>query len=81
VPPIARWWEGARERNATIRKINALLAEGAKENGYQFIELESLHADEKGFLRGEITSAGVHLSSKGDVAVLEKMKQGPLRGR
>jgi hypothetical protein len=53
IPPIARWWEGARERNGTIREINALLAEGAKENGYQFIELESLLADENGFLNGD----------------------------
>ena len=58
-----------------------MLAEGAKENGYQFIELESALADENGFLRGEMTSDGVHLSAKGYVAVLEKLKQGPLRGR
>jgi lysophospholipase L1-like esterase len=81
VAPMARWWEGARERNVTIRKINALLAEGAKENGYQFIELESRLADENGFLRGDMTSDGVHLSAKGYVAVIEKMKNGPLRGR
>ena len=37
--------------------------------------------DENGFLRGELTSDGVHLSAKGYVAVLEKMKNGPLRGR
>jgi lysophospholipase L1-like esterase len=81
VAPMARWWEGARERNATIREINALLAEGAKGNGYQFIELESLLADENGFLRVDMTSDGVHLSAKGYVAVIEKMKNGPLRGR
>ena len=81
IPPMARWWEGARERNATIREINARLAEGVGENGYRFIELESVLADENGFLRVELTSDGVHLSAKGYVAVLEKMKQGPLRGQ
>lgn len=81
IPPMARWWEGAKERNATIREINARLGEGADENGYGFIELESVLADENGFLRGELTSDGVHLSAKGYVAVLEKMKNGPLRGR
>jgi len=81
IPPMARWWEGARERDVVIREINALLAEGAEENGYRFIELESVLADEKGFLRGEITSDGVHLNAKGYVAVLKKMQQGPLRGR
>jgi hypothetical protein len=81
VAPMARWWEGAKERNATIREINALLAEGAKGNGYQFIELESRLADENGFLRGDMTSDGVHLSAKGYEAVLGKMKNGPLRGR
>lgn len=81
VPPIARWWEGARERNDVIREINASLAESAEQNGYRFVELESALADENGFLRGEMTSDGVHLSAKGYAAVLEKMKQGPLRGR
>ena len=81
IPPMATWVERGMERNATIREINALLAEGAKENGYRFIELESVLADEKGFLRGDMTSDGVHLSAKGYVAVIEKMKNGPLRGR
>jgi lysophospholipase L1-like esterase len=81
IPPMARWWEGAKERNATIREINARLGEGADENGYRFIELESGLADENGFLRGDMTSDGVHLSAKGYVAVIEKMKNGPLRGR
>ena len=81
IPPMARWWEGAKERNATIREINARLAEGAEKNGYRFIELESVLTDENGLLRGELTSDGVHLSAKGYVAVLEKMKNGPLRGR
>jgi lysophospholipase L1-like esterase len=81
IPPMATWVERGMERNATIREINGLLVEGAKENGYQFIELESLLADENGFLRGDMTSDGVHLSAKGYVAVLEKMKQGPLRGQ
>ena len=58
-----------------------MLAKGAQGNGYRFIELESVLADENGFLRGDMTSDGVHLSAKGYVAVLEKMKNGPLRGR
>jgi lysophospholipase L1-like esterase len=81
IPPMARWWEGAKERNATIRDVNERLAEGAEKNGYRFIELESVLTDENGLLRGELTSDGVHLSAKGYVAVLEKMKNGPLRGR
>jgi len=80
IPPMATWWEGARERNATIREINARLAEGAEQNGYRFIELESVLVDENGFLNGDMTSDGVHLSAKGYVAVLEKMKDGPLSG-
>jgi lysophospholipase L1-like esterase len=78
VPPIARWWEGARERNATIREINALLAEGVKGNGYRFVELESVLADENGFLRGDMTSDGVHLNARGYSAVLEKLKESGL---
>jgi lysophospholipase L1-like esterase len=78
IPPMARWWEAARERNASIREINAMLAEGAAENGYRFVELESVLADESGFLRGEMTSDGVHLSAMGYVAVLEKMKSAGL---
>lgn len=81
IPPLARWWEGARERNETIREINERLAKGAQENGYRFIELESVLADENGFLRGEVTTDGVHLSAKGYMAVLQKVKEGPLRNR
>ena len=78
---MARWWEGAPEKNSKIQEINSMLAKGAQGNGYRFIELESVLADENGFLRGDMTSDGVHLSAKGYVAVLEKMKNGPLRGR
>jgi lysophospholipase L1-like esterase len=78
IQPMATWVERGMERNATIREINALLAEGAKENGYQFIELESLLADENGFLRGDMTSDGLHLSAKGYEAVLGKMKESGL---
>ena len=74
IPPIAQWWEGARERNAVIQEINARLAEGAEQNGYRFIELESVLADENGFLRGNMASDGVHLSAQGYMAVLEKMR-------
>ncbi len=75
VAPLARWWEGARERNAVIREINARLAEGAEKNGYRFVELESVLADESGFLRGELTSDGVHLSAKGYMAVIQRLKE------
>jgi hypothetical protein len=81
IPPIAQWWEGAREKNGTIREINAALAANATAEGYAFVDLHPVLADENGFLRGEMTSDGVHLNAKGYVAVLEKMKQGPLRGR
>ncbi len=70
---MATWVKRGMERNATIRKINARLAEGAKENGYQFIELESALADENGFLRGEMTSDGVHLNAKGYEAVIQRL--------
>ena len=78
VAPMARWWEGAKERNATIREINARLAEGAEKNGYRFIELESVLADANGFLRGELTSDGVHLNAKGYVAVIQRLKEAGL---
>jgi lysophospholipase L1-like esterase len=80
ISPMARWWEGAREHNAVIREINTKLSEGANKNGYRFIELDSVLADENGFLSGEMTSDGVHLSAKGYVVVLGKMKDGPLSG-
>lgn len=78
VPPIARWWEGARERNGTIREINAALAANATAEGYAFVDLHPVLADENGFLRGEMTSDGVHLSAKGYEAVLEKLKESGL---
>ena len=78
VPPIARWWEGAREKNGTIREINAALASNAIAAGYVFVDLHPVLADENGFLRGEMTSDGVHLSAKGYEAVLEKLKESGL---
>jgi lysophospholipase L1-like esterase len=32
-------------------------------------------ADENGFLRGELTSDGVHLNAKGYVAVIQRLKE------
>ncbi len=78
IPPMARWWEGAPEKNFKIQEINTMLAKGAEENGYRFIELESVLADEKGFLRGEMTSDGVHLNAKGYVAVIQRLKEAGL---
>jgi lysophospholipase L1-like esterase len=78
IPPIARWWEGARERNGTIREINAALAAKATAEGYAFVDLHPVLADENRFLRGEMTSDGVHLSAKGYEAVLEKLKESGL---
>jgi len=78
IPPIARWWEGARERNGTIREINAALAANATAEGYAFVDLHPVLADENRFLRGEMTSDGVHLSAKGYEAVLEKLKESGL---
>ena len=75
IPPMARWWEGAPEKNFKIQEINSMLAKGAEGNGYRFIELESVLADENGFLRGDMTSDGVHLSAKGYVAVIQKLKE------
>jgi lysophospholipase L1-like esterase len=78
VAPMARWWEGARERNGTIREINAALAANATGEGYVFVDLNPVLADGDGFLRGELTSDGVHLSAKGYEAVLEKLKESGL---
>jgi lysophospholipase L1-like esterase len=78
VAPIARWWEGARERNGTIWEINAALAASAASQGYVFVDLHPVLADGDEFLRGEMTSDGVHLSAKGYEAVLEKLKESGL---
>ena len=78
VPPIARWWEGARERNGTIREINSALAASAGGAGFVFVDLHPLLADGDGFMRGDLTSDGVHLNARGYSVVLEKLKEGPL---
>lgn len=75
IPPMARWWEGAPEKNSKIQEINIMLAKEAEGNGYRFIKLESVLADENGFLRGEMTSDGVHLSAKGYVEVIQRLKE------
>jgi len=75
VPPIARWWEGARESNGAIREINAALAGSAPGVGYAFVDLHPVLADGDGFLRGDVTSDGVHLNAKGYEAVIQRLKE------
>jgi len=75
VPPMARWWEGAGERNGAIREINAALAASAGAKGFVFVDLQPVLADGDGFLRGDVTSDGVHLNAKGYSVVLEKLKE------
>jgi hypothetical protein len=74
VAPMARWCEGARVRNGTIREINAALAANAGAEGYVFVDLHPVLADGDGFLRGDVTSDGVHLNARGYEVVLEKLK-------
>jgi lysophospholipase L1-like esterase len=75
LPPIARWWEGARERNETIREINSMLKANGGVEGYIFVDLHPVLADRDGFLRGDLTSDGVHLNAKGYMAVIQKLKE------
>jgi lysophospholipase L1-like esterase len=78
VAPMARWWEGARVRNGTIREINAALEANAGEEGFVFVDLHPVLADGDGFLRGDVTSDGVHLNARGYEVVLEKLKESGL---
>jgi lysophospholipase L1-like esterase len=40
-----------------------------------FVDLHPVLADGDGFLRGDVTSDGVHLNARGYSAVLEKLKE------
>jgi lysophospholipase L1-like esterase len=75
IPPMATWVERGMERNATIREINAALAAHATGEGYVFEDLHPVLADGDGFLRGDVTSDGVHLNAKGYAAVIQRLKE------
>ena len=80
VPPVAQWVEDARARNRTVAETNERLAAAAGQEGYRFISTEDLLADGAGFLRGDMTSDGVHLSAaaySGIVALLRPALETP----
>ncbi len=65
----AATWEG-RDRllkisNQRIRQLNAQLRAIAVELNVDYIDLYPLFADEKGYLRANLTSDGLHLSREG----------------
>jgi lysophospholipase L1-like esterase len=51
--------------NDRIYKINRKLAEMAREAGASYLNLQPIFSDEKGFLRSELTTDGLHLSQQG----------------
>jgi len=62
-------WEG-RDRllqlsNSRIRKINRSLKALADEEGAFFLNLHPLFTDDRGFLRSELSTDGLHLNDKG----------------
>ena len=80
VAPVARWVENGRIRNRTVTETNQRLASAAGKEGYRFISTEDLLTDEAGFLRGDMTSDGVHLSAmaySGIVALLRPAQETP----
>jgi lysophospholipase L1-like esterase len=62
-------WEG-RDRllkipNSRIRRLNQQLAAIANEEGSAYLDLYPLFMDEKGDLRSDLTTDGLHLNSQG----------------
>jgi lysophospholipase L1-like esterase len=51
--------------NDRIYKINRKLAEMARAAGASYLNLQPIFSDEKGFLRSELTTDGLHLSQQG----------------
>ena len=51
--------------NERIRQLNQQIEAIARERGAYYLDLYSLFADERGNLRGDLTTDGLHLSHKG----------------
>ena len=62
INPKSKFYEGFNERAA---EINKLLEAGAGRYGYFFLDIAKVLSDEKGDLREDCTTDGIHLSASG----------------
>jgi lysophospholipase L1-like esterase len=53
------------KHNANVNDVNERLQKLAKEFGYDYIDLHSLMADDKGELKQELTADGLHINAEG----------------
>ena len=65
LPVIESEWNKEGLSLANIEKINNLIKAISKKNSLNFVDLHSSFADEKGELRNELTTDGLHLSEAG----------------
>ena len=57
--------------NSSIRQFNTKLQAIAKKEGVKYLELNPLFANQKGELRSELTTDGLHLSHQGYLALMK----------
>jgi len=74
VVPVAGWVERAAERNLVVAEVNERLTAAAQDGGFVFVDLDPVLSDGLGYLRGDMTSDGVHLGARGYAEIVEKLK-------
>lgn len=75
VAPVAEWVERAAERNLVVAEVNERLATAAPGYGFTFVDLDPVLADGRGYLRGDMTSDGVHLNAAAYREIVGKVEE------
>jgi lysophospholipase L1-like esterase len=79
VAPMAEWVARAAERNLVVAEVNERLATEAQGNGFTFVDLDPVLSDGLGYLRGDMTSDGVHLGAAAYRGIVEKLEEAALK--
>jgi lysophospholipase L1-like esterase len=79
VAPMAEWVARAAERNLVVAEVNERLAAAAPSNGFTFVDLDPVLSDGLGYLRGDMTSDGVHLGAAAYRGIVEKLEEAALK--
>jgi lysophospholipase L1-like esterase len=79
VAPMAEWVARAAERNLVVAEVNERLAAAAQGNGFTFVDLDPVLSDGLGYLRGDMTSDGVHLGAAAYRGIVGRLEEAALK--
>ena len=76
---MAEWVARAAERNLVVAEVNERLATAAQGNGFTFVDLDPVLSDGLGYLRGDMTSDGVHLGAAAYREIVGRLEEAALK--